>query len=93
MEEVIEKKRSNVLEVMNQEERKNSWNLPSTVKSSGIRCSGSAILLRFIESFKVRTNNTKKNELKLTLTDNTYYIDSQGYLLDKDQFYLTNNSG
>ena len=47
-------------------------------RSSGIKCSGSAILLRFVECFKVRRNaisGGKTGEIKITLTDNTYYID------------------
>ena len=34
--------------------------MPPVVKSSAIKCSGSAILLRFVEQFKVRKNSVKK---------------------------------
>lgn len=53
-----------------------------------------------MECFKVRKNHstnltpTKANgEIKITIMDNTYYIDSEGYLLDKDQFYLVDSRG
>ena len=32
-------------------------------------------------------------EIKIILTDNTYYIDSEGYLLDKEQHYLVDSRG
>lgn len=69
------------------------YNLGSSYKSSGIRCSGSAILLRFVESFRVRKNGGKSGETKIVITDNTYYIDNEGYLLDKDQHYLVDSRG
>ena len=73
---------------------KNSINFqPPSFKSSGIKCSGSAILLRFVESFRVRKNAGKKCETKIVLTDNTYYIDNEGFLLDKDQQYLIDGCG
>jgi hypothetical protein len=31
--------------------------------------------------------------MKITLMDNTYYIDNEGYLLDKDQCYLVDYRG
>lgn len=31
--------------------------------------------------------------MKITITDNTYYIDGEGYLLDKEQNYLLDNRG
>lgn len=71
-----------------------SSNAQNNFKSSALKCSGSAILLRFVESFRVRKNNNAKNgEAKIYLTDNTYYIDQDGYLLDKDQFYLVDDYG
>ena len=67
--------------------------IPPSYKSSALKCSGSAILLRFVEHFKVRKHGTKTGEVKITLTDNTYYIDGDGYLLDKEQNYLMDNKG
>ena len=40
-----------------------------------------------------KNNNSKNNETKIILTDNTYYIDQDGYLLDKEQNYLINGQG
>lgn len=78
---------------LQQEIKLNPALLSPTFKSSAIKCSGTAILLRFVESFKVRKNCTKKGEAKIVLTDNTYYIDSEGYVLDKDQHYLIDSLG
>jgi hypothetical protein len=67
--------------------------------SSGIKCTGTAILLRFVECFKVKKNYGngieigKGGEMMITLMDNTYYIDNEGYLLDKDQCYLVDYRG
>lgn len=36
-------------------------------------------------------SSNKPSEIKITLTDNTYYIDSEGYLLDREQMYLLDN--
>ena len=69
------------------------YNIAPAYKSSALRCSGSAILLRFVESFRVRKNGGKSGETKIVITDNTYYIDSEGYLLDKDQHYLVDSKG
>ena len=84
------------MQIMNkfeQEIKNNFFTQFPSFKSSGIKCSGSAILLRFVESFKVRKNGIKKGEAKIVITDNTYYIDSDGYLLDKDQQYLVDGYG
>lgn len=35
----------------------------------------------------------RKGEIKIVMTDNTYYIDHEGYLLDKYQNYLVNSHG
>lgn len=50
-------------------------------------------MLRFVENFRVRKHGTKTGEVKITITDNTYYIDSEGYLLDKEQNYLLDGRG
>lgn len=76
----------------------NQLNIAPQYKSTGIKCTGTAILLRFIECFKVRKNipghnSSRLGEIKVTISDNTYYIDNEGYLLDKDQFYLVDNRG
>lgn len=62
-------------------------------KVSAIKCSNTAILLRFVESFRVRKHSAKNGEMKITVTDNTYYIDSEGYVLDKEQYYLVDSRG
>ena len=62
-------------------------------KAAKAVCLPSAILLRFVESFRVRKNGGKSGETKIVITDNTYYIDSEGYLLDKDQQYLVDGYG
>ena len=67
--------------------------MPPSFRPSLLKCSGSAILLRFVESFRVRKNGQKNGECKLIITDNTYYIDCEGYLLDKDQHYLLDSWG
>ncbi len=67
--------------------------IPQVYKPSALKCSGSAILLRFVESFRVRKNGFKSGESKIIITDNTYYIDNEGYLLDKDQHYLVDSKG
>lgn len=67
--------------------------LSPVYRSSAIKCSGSAILLRFVESFRVRKNGMKKGEIKIVMTDSTYYIDNEGFLLDKDQHYLIDSHG
>ena len=43
-----------------QEIKTNFFTQFPSFKSSGIKCSSSAILLRFVESFKVRKNGSKK---------------------------------
>ena len=35
----------------------------------------------------------KKGEIKIVMTDSTYYIDNEGFLLDKDQHYLIDSHG
>ena len=67
--------------------------ISASYKPSAIKCSGTAILLRFVESFRVRKNGGKSGQSKLIITDNTYYIDNEGYLLDKDQHYLVDSKG
>lgn len=32
-------------------------------------------------------------EVKITVSDTTYYIDCEGFLLDKDQHYLVDSRG
>ena len=41
----------------------------------------------------MRKNGGKSGETKIVITDNTYYIDNEGYLLDKDQHYLVDSRG
>lgn len=74
-------------------ERETQNYLQPNYKVSAIKCSHTAILLRFVECFKVRKHSSKTGEAKITLTDNTYYIDNEGYLLDKEQFYLVDSRG
>jgi hypothetical protein len=42
---------------------------------------------------KKQSPKSTDKELTITVTDNTYHIDREGYLLDKEQFYLTDSRG
>ena len=50
----------NMINRVDQELKGNLNILSPTYRSSAIKCSGSAILLRFVESFRVRKNGIKK---------------------------------
>ena len=41
----------------------------------------------------MRKHGTKTGEVKITITDNTYYIDAEGFLLDKEQNYWMDGRG
>ena len=51
---------NSMMHKLDQEVKINLNILNPIFKSSNIKCSNSAILLRFIESFKVRNHNVKK---------------------------------
>lgn len=83
MDEKIKKNHDFITTVVARIEKEvhNQINLGPQYKSTGIKCTGTAILLRFIECFKVRKNipsqsSFKLGEIKITISDNTYYIDN-----------------
>ena len=66
--------------------QKKIQNSDFSIKKSMIRFPKSALLIRYMEQFKV-------GQKKIIITNSCYCIDPEGYLLDEDQYYLLNSSG